>query len=430
MKVPSALWLWFVLAITGTAAYGQQVIDEKWYTPVPLPTHTLPRDTAMKENSLVRFNMEEKKFDIIRTEGGAHPPHPTSPSPLSWHAKKIPVRDQDQSFEFSNLQPADQLPEFPDYPSSAIVKLYLTFFNPVNQQNSFGTCSGILIHPEYILTGGHCVKSLFDSSYVISSFVAPAYNLGSIPFGTTTTTDWYAFSQWTMNGNLDYDIAIMRLADPIGNETGWMDLAYTPNDSFFTEDTNVFYSFGYPGYDAYGNPAFEEGERMYYMSGHMDYFSSVNTVCHYNVGYQGQSGSGFFHQDSTGQRKVYGVLSHGSGIVAPAFTCHCRMDSAMFNHFNSIVPVVSDLETVDLPHQILIYPNPSNGLFTLDFGQWPHPDITLQVYDVFGRPVAVPIMESSSTTTRINLTSCPTGTYYAQATMNGKRATGRLCKIE
>lgn len=430
MKYISSPGLWMVITICQTSVYGQPIFNTTMYEPVPLPAYALPRDSSMKENSLVRYNMDEQKFDTIRSWRDTHSPHPSSPSPLYRHEKTKPVGDLFSSFEFSNLQPADQLPEFPDYPSSAIVKLFLTFFNPVNQQNSFGTCSGIMIHPEYILTGGHCVKSLFDSSYVISCTVVPAYNLGSLPFGTTTTTDWYAFSQWTMNGNLDYDIAIMHLADPIGNETGWMDLAYTPDDSFFTADTNVFFSFGYPGYDAYGNPAFEEGERMYYMTGHMDYFSAVNTVCHYNIGYQGQSGSGFFHQDSTGRRNVYGVLSHGSGIATPAFTCHCRMDSAMFNHFNSIVPVVSDLETVSHPKEILIYPNPSNGLFTLDFSQISHSDITLKVFDVWGRQISIVPFDQASTMARINLTAFPAGTYIIQATLDGNTAIGRLCKIE
>lgn len=70
--------------------------------------------------------------------------------------------------------------------------------------------------------------------------VIPAYNLGKRPFGLTTTTQWYAFSQWTTNGNLDYDIAIMRLAQPIGNTTGWINLSYQSDTSFSPRRPMIF----------------------------------------------------------------------------------------------------------------------------------------------------------------------------------------------
>lgn len=407
--------------------FSQQDLNTDLYKPLPLQHFTPPKDTSYKDNKLVIFNMLEKRFDTVQTGNNIHK-----------LIKKFGYSDNDQhnptantsnepDFTFSNILPADQLAEFPNYPISPVVKLFLTFFNPSNNQTRFATCSGILIHPGFILTGGHCVKSKFDSSYAVSCTVVPAYNLGSRPFGLTTTTNWYSFTQWTMNGNLDYDMAIMSLANPIGNNTGWLDWGYHPDDSFFTSSSNVFYSFGYPGYDPIGNPVFEEGERMYYMSGNMDFHQSKNTMCHNNIGYQGQSGSGLYYKDSSNNRTVYGVLSHGN-LFPPYFTCHCRMDSSMFNHFSSIIPNISKVQTNHFTRQIPVYPNPSGGVFNIDLSEFPDKEIKIQVLDFLGRKIELESPNRSNSIVTIDLTSYPKGTYFIQASIEGKLVNGRIFK--
>ncbi|MBK7342293.1 MAG: trypsin-like serine protease [Saprospiraceae bacterium] len=378
MKNTITFTVFLLTVLCQFSSTGQQPFNMDLYTPIPLQSFTPPIDPEYKENKLIMYNMMENRFDTIQTANyNEHPAQRTRQTPFN---QSDPFIDQEelQPFSFSTLQPADQLAGFRDYPISAVVKLFITFFNPQTNQNSFGTCSGLMVHPSFILTGGHCVKSKFDSSYAVACTIIPAYNLGTWPFGLTTTTNWYSFSQWTQNGNLDYDIAIMSLAEPVGNQTGWIDLGFTPNDSFFTAPSNNFHSFGYPGYDSFGNPVFEAGERMYYMNGYMDFWKSTNTICHYNIGYQGQSGSGFFHQDSFQLRSAYGVLSHGSGIVPPYYTCHCRMDSMMFATFNNIIPMVSEINEEHLTNQISIYPNPTTSEFSIDFGQIPHTQIHLR----------------------------------------------------
>lgn len=430
MKSISTLSVFLTAVITQVALYGQQPFNKDLYVPVPLQQYTPPKDSAYKENMLVAYNMLEKKFDTGYNGIYSNNLNRKSSTFDNERNSEFIKNETNQPYTFSNLQPADQLAGFPNYPMSAVVKLFVTFFNPANNQNSFGTCSGVMIHPGFILTGGHCVKSKFDSSYAVACTVVPAYNLGGLPFGLTTTTNWYSFTQWTMNGNLDYDMAIMSLADPIGNETGWFDLGYTPNDSFFTSSSNVFHSFGYPGYDSFGIPVFEEGERMYYMNGYMDYWQSVNTICHYNIGYQGQSGSGLYHQDTSNNRYVYGVLSHGGGIVPPFFTCHCRMDSSMFNYFNSIIPMVSDIDSESPSKQVYIYPNPSNGVFNFDFSELQYHEINIHVFDVFGQLITKESFGQFNAKSTINLTPYPSGTYFIKAEIDGISVNGRICKTE
>lgn len=418
------------LAGSQVALFGQEDFNPDLYSPMPLQTYAPPKDTAYRENQLVFFNMLEKTFGTVPIGKDTDPPRDLfSSSGNNGASGESILRGNEPVYDFTDWQPADQLTDFPDYPYSTIVKLFLTFYNPVNQQNSFATCSGVMIHPEFLITGGHCVKSFLDSSYAVECIVVPAYNLGSRPFGLTTTTDWYAPSQWTVNKNLDYDMAVMHLSDPIGDATGWMGLGYHSDDNFFTSPSNVFYSFGYPGYDALGNPVFEEGERMYYRNGYMDYWLTPNRMCHNNIAYSGTSGSGLFHQDSSNNRKVYGILSHGS-IFPPHFTCHSRLDSLTYLYFSSILPVMTGLEKQRPDQHILIYPNPSDGLFTLDFIDIPHREIELRVFDVFGQQIIRESMSPTNSVARINLTAYPPGAYFIQAAIDGKSVSGRILKTE
>ncbi|MEP7196079.1 MAG: T9SS type A sorting domain-containing protein [Saprospiraceae bacterium] len=429
MRKSVSIYFFVTTVIFQVNILGQQPFNKDLYKPIPLQQFTPPKDTTYKENKLIVFNMLEKKFDTVLYRNNDHHLNKKHPTYNYEQHNGMIYNLKGQEYVFSNLLPADQLAEFPDYPISTTVKLFLTFFNPNNHQGGFGTCSGVIISPGYILTAGHCVKSNFDSSYVVSCTVVPAYNLGSTPFGITTTTNWYSFTQWTANGNLDYDMAIMSLTNPIGNNTKWLDWGYNSNDSFFTSASNVFYSFGYPGYDPIGNPAFEEGERMYYMRGNMDFWNSSNTMCHNNIAYQGLSGSGLYYQDSSNNRKVYGVLSHGS-ISPPYYTCHCRMDSSMFELFNSIIPEISSVENERIKKQILIYPNPTKGIFKIDFSEIKYKEIKLQIYDALGLEVAKEKLTSIKSIATIDLTVYPIGTYFIKAEIDRQIVHGRICKLE
>lgn len=429
MKKRASLCVLFTLGSVLQLIVAQQPFQEDLYIPMPLQSYTPPKDANFRENKLIVFNMLEHKFDTVYSAKNYSNAEEKISSSGNNTLSESNFKGKNREYIFSNIAPADQLVEFPNYPMSGIVKLFLTFFNPVNNQTNFATCSGLMIHPGFILTGGHCVKSKFDSSYAISCTVIPAYNLGKRPYGLTTTTNWYSFTQWTQNGNLDYDIAIMSLSNPIGNQTGWIDLGYQPNDSFFISASNVFYSFGYPGYDPIGNPVFEEGERMYYMFGNMDFLKSKNSICHNNIGYQGQSGSGLFHQDSANNRKAYGVLSHGN-LFPPYHTCHCRMDSSMFAYFKSIISNVSQSLNNSSIQQIAVYPNPTSGHLHFDFSKIQFHTMKLQIFDLVGRKIVNEICPQNKSSFSIDLTPFPSGNYLIMAEIDGKRINGRIVKTE
>lgn len=419
------------LTLYSAFAHGQNVLDKTLYKPMPLPHYTPSKDSNNTQNFIITYNVSQKSFDTVDMSSQPSRQSVSYPSQSLAYNEFIP--SQQQAYSFSPLQPADQMVGYPSYPITTIVKLYLTFFNPATQSVNNVTCSGALINCRYIITAGHCVKNPQDGSYVTACTVVPEYNMGNSPFGFTTTTTWSSFSQWTGNGNWDYDMAIMSLADPIGTYTGWLGWGYNIDNSFFTSSANSFHSFGYPAQDDFGNTVFEGGERMYHMSGNMDNWQGSNTMCNNNIGYHGQSGSAIYYLDASSNRYVYGVLSHGNGISPPYYTCHCRMDANMFNNFNSIISPCGPLnitedQTHNKQHQIAIYPNPSVNYCMIDLSDVSFQQIDLVLKNVLGEEMKRDHITSKIDSYTLEMSAYSEGLYFLSIMIDGVPVSGKILK--
>lgn len=395
-------------------------IDFEKYKPLPLPQYAPVLDSTLRSNGLLIFHSETGEF-ISKSEA----PQPTSlnhlpPSDFARATQETMV----ESRLFNNLVPADQIGILTDYPIRTVVKLYVTMYNPSNGQSSNVTCSGIMVGDNEVMTAGHCVSAGgSDPTYASAITVVPAYNMGSSPFGSTEMTQWLSFTQWTNNGNWDYDIAMVKLAQPIGNTVGWLGFGYSMNNAFFTSQSNTFHSFGYPAQNDAGQTVFEGGERMYYMNGVMDYFESANSMCHYNIGFHGQSGSGLYFNNN-GDRYVYGVLSHGSNQVPN--TCHTRIDDWMFGHFLDYIDVVS-VEETESDGTLSIFPNPSEtGIFNLGFSN----EFSKQITITNSTGQIITSLESfEQSSIEVDLSTAPSGIYYCTVTMRDEVFTTKLVKM-
>ncbi len=393
--------LFTVLVAFSLATNGNSQIDFEKYKPIDLPTIQKLEDSLDQSNEAVVFRVKESSFKSNNQNQKLLNINSLPSSKFTQLSEEM----MNESKQFSNLVPADQIGVLTDYPIRTVVKLYIDMYNPVSGQTSTISCSGILVGDNEVLTAGHCVAAGgSDPSYANAITVVPAYNMGASPFGYTQMSQWISFTQWTDNGNWDYDIAMVQLLQPIGNNVGWLGFGYNVDNSFYTNPSNTFHSFGYPAQNDAGQTVFEGGERMYYMNGYIDYFESSNSMCHYNLGFKGQSGSGLYYNDN-GNRFALGVLSHGSNQVPN--TCHTRINGWMFNHFLDFMGVASLEEEVS--SNVDIYPNPSTlGVFHLSFPE--ENERTVIVSNSMGQEIL--FIKTTSGKVSADLSAHPSGIYY------------------
>ena len=84
-------------------------------------------------------------------------------------------------------------------------------------------CTGTLIGPSTLLTAAHCLE---DETEKGGLRVIPGRNGTSEPFGSTKSAKFIPFSK---TGTRDTDIALVHLADPIGNKVGYWTRSYAKN---------------------------------------------------------------------------------------------------------------------------------------------------------------------------------------------------------
>ncbi|MEM1324026.1 MAG: T9SS type A sorting domain-containing protein [Bacteroidota bacterium] len=372
-------------------------IDPSKYHPLPLPNPTESSHDSLTGEEL--YLVTESKWSDTRDSmlvGESDEAHPAQQSifpgynPFKDNNDQETIQSQDTAtataYVFSNLEPADRINGFPNYPFSAVVKINIAYEDDWGVV-TYGTCSGAMVGPRHVITAGHCVidpQKNKKLKFGPGSVVIPAYNMGNVPFGYAQITTWLSFNGWTNNSNWNYDVALLVLDRDIGNLVGWLGLGYNENESWFLDSWNTHSSIGYPGSDDFGNPVFEAGERMYAMQGYMDWFESFNSTCHNNLGFRGQSGSGLYYRDNN-DRYVLGVLSHGNGTTPPYHTCHTVLDERMFDTIlDKIRETTVSSSEGQAPTEVQVFPNPTNDLLHIQFPQSIQEPTELAIFNAQG----------------------------------------------
>ncbi|MGB2987620.1 MAG: hypothetical protein WBE26_17275, partial [Phycisphaerae bacterium] len=200
-----------------------------------------------------------------------------------------------------------------DYPWRVNAKMFFS------QGGSNWVGSATLIDPMHAITAGHCVHEGDGGEWSTDVVIIPAYESGAAPYGPVSGVELHAWSGWTENGYLNYDVGVVDLDRPVGALTDWHGYGYDTHCSFFTE--NTFHNAGYPAASPYN------GCCMYYWYGTFDScpynppFAQINRVA-----YGGMSGSGAYYVDGLDNATVYAVLSSGT----PSYTLFARMTQGMF----------------------------------------------------------------------------------------------------
>lgn len=110
-------------------------------------------------------------------------------------------------------------------------------------------CSATLIGPSSLLTAAHCLYSHESGGWLDDFIFVPALNgIEDVPFGTYEYDTAYVFQGYVENYQGSYgsvvpwDIAVVTLQEPIGEELGWLGYGHDADLGNFL--ANII---GYPG---------------------------------------------------------------------------------------------------------------------------------------------------------------------------------------
>lgn len=182
------------------------------------------------------------------------------------------------------------------FPWSAIGLLEATWRKPDHVIISRATAT--LIGNRVVLTGGHCVYDQ-DEGWADEIVFIPGKNGDEEPFGTAYSTRSISQRAWVEDGDNRYDLAMVVLDEPLGEQAGFMTIAVEPETFFTNHSLNTA---GYPGENI-------PGTHQYHTFGPSSGVSG-GLIRHTLDSEPGQSGSALWYYDpATEERWLVGVLT-------------------------------------------------------------------------------------------------------------------------
>jgi len=164
--------------------------------------------------------------------------------------------------------------------------------------------SGALIGPKTVLTAGHCVfhKALMGG-WAKRITVIPGRNGADFPFGSTVATRFVTLDDWTERQDPDFDVAVIRLEEPIGDATGTFAFASLPKAELKNARVNIS---GYPADRGYGEEQYFHADQVTSVGPHRVFYQ-VDT-------YGGQSGAPVWTYRGDDRTNPIQVAIHAYGV--------------------------------------------------------------------------------------------------------------------
>ena len=313
---------------------------------------------------------------------------------------------------FTDYTPLQNIYNTNNYPSRTAVKLYRS-----KNDTLFQLCSGIMVAPDYVLTGCHCIGG-FDTNRVLifrdSIWVFPAYDNGNENpiFGKSIGIEYITFKS-NLNNWYYNDIALIKLKDEIGINTGWVGIAFSNDDDFFTN--NVLHKISYPMVpDVCDTTRIFNGDTLYYNYGILDLIGEMwlgYDIC----GIPGQSGSSLFYTDN--------ISYYSFGTLAwSGQSRHLRITPEIYYPLKDVLSsslsfIEYDNISEDEYHLSNAYPNPFNSSTKFIYEIPVQSNVQIKVFDILGREVALLVNkehEKGRYEILFNAGDLPTGIYFCR----------------
>lgn len=227
--------------------------------------------------------------------------------------------------------------------------------NKVENDSIFSSCSGSMVGPDLVLTAAHCISSnfnvnphFFDNNYYCSPIIDNGIYNDNL-YGSRVSKIYIPL----IDGKI-YDIALLKLHEPIGLISGWLGFGFQEDDSKLKDE--IFYKFSYPSKsNFFGNKIDYNGDTLYFNYGRLDFFSNIAIGVNKGKGIPGESGSSLF---SVKNKKSY--ITYGAFSTAGRYT-HTRITKSIFKAFKYYLEKANLQE---YKNELNFYPNPViNNLF-------------------------------------------------------------------